>query len=74
MTWRFLFRRGVTIDQILGNSVRFMVQLRAFDDDGKLIADDTILSLDKGSDRLEDLGLSLSESKDILGRFATTHD
>ena len=43
-----------------------MVQLRAFDDDGELIADDTILNLDKGSDRLEDLGLSLSESKDIL--------
>ena len=43
-----------------------MVQLRALDDDGELIADDTILSLDKGSDRLEDLGLSLSESKDIL--------
>ncbi len=66
MTWSFLFRRGVTIHQILGNSVRFMVQLRAFDDDGELIADDTILSLDKASDRLEDLGLSIGESKDIL--------
>ena len=43
-----------------------MVQLRALDDDGELIADDTIVSLDKGSDQLEDLGLSLSESKDIL--------
>jgi len=62
----FLFRKRVTIHQELGDFVRFMVQLRAFDDDGELIADDTILSLDKGSDRLEDLGLSLSESKDIL--------
>ena len=43
-----------------------MVQLRVLDDDGELIADDTILSLDKGSDRPEDLGLSLSESKDVL--------
>ena len=62
----FLYRKRATIHQILGDFVRFMIQLRAFDDDGELIADDTILNLDKGSDRLEDLGLSLSEGKDIL--------
>ena len=43
-----------------------MVQLRVLDDDGDMIADDTIMSFDKVSDRLEDIGLSLSESKDIL--------
>ena len=46
--------------------MRFMVHLWVFDDDGELIIDDTILDLDKGSDRLEGLGLSLSDSKDIL--------
>ena len=46
--------------------MRFVVQFRALDDDGELIADDTIFSLDKGFDRLEDLGLSLAESKDLL--------
>ena len=66
MAGLFLFRKRATIHRILGDSVRFMVQLRAFDDDGELIADNTILSLDKGSDRLEDLGLSLSESNDLL--------
>lgn len=43
-----------------------MVQLRVLDDNGELIADDTIMSFDKASDRLEDIGLSLSESKGIL--------
>ncbi len=66
MTLLFLFRKRVTINQKLGDFVRFMVQLRAFGEDGDLIADDTILSLNKGFNRLEDLGLSLSESKDIF--------
>ena len=46
--------------------MRFVVQLRVLDDDGEMIADDTIISFDKVSDRLEDIGLSLSESKDVL--------
>ena len=41
-----------------------------FDDDGELIADDTILSLDKGSDRLEDLGSVAGREQGCFGRSA----
>ena len=38
--------------------MRFMVQLRAFDNDGELVADNIIICLDKGSDHLCQLARS----------------
>jgi hypothetical protein len=52
-----------------GTSMRFTIQLRITDDEGREIADDEIISLDKGDDRLEAIGLSLGEAKDLLSHL-----
>jgi hypothetical protein len=49
--------------------MRFTVQLRITDDEGREIADDEIISLDKSNDRLEAIGLSLGEAKDLLSHL-----
>jgi hypothetical protein len=49
--------------------MRFTIQLRIIDDEGREIADDEIISLDKTDDRLEAIGLSLGEAKDLLSHL-----
>lgn len=49
--------------------MRFTIQLRITDDAGREIADDEIIRLDKGEDRLEAIGLSLGEAKDLLSHL-----
>src|SRR5690242_21727684 len=42
------------------------IQLRIVADDDSVISEDEILSLEKGDDRLEAIGLSLGEAKALL--------
>jgi hypothetical protein len=49
-----------------GTSMRFEIQLRIVGDDNNVISEDAILHLDKGADRLEAIGLSLTDAKVVL--------
>ena len=49
-------------------AVHVQLQLRIVSDDDTVIRDEVILQLDKRADQLEAIGLSLEESKDLLGR------
>lgn len=53
--------------------MRIEVNLRVVSDDGEILCDDaTMLAIVKRHDRLEAIGLSLDEGKDLLtGRAAT---
>ncbi len=46
--------------------MRFEIKLRIVTDAGDAINDEVILTLDKGHERLEEIGLSLAEAKDLL--------
>jgi hypothetical protein len=46
--------------------VHLTIQLQLVDDHGDLMSDKTILGLDKGTDQLGEIGLSLEEGKAIL--------
>ncbi len=46
--------------------MRVQVKLRILSDDGTLISDDEVLHLDKASDQIETIGLSLAEAKTLM--------
>ena len=46
--------------------MHFTIHLRQVDDQGSLMSDETIFSLDKGIDQLAEIGLSLEEGNTIL--------
>lgn len=46
--------------------MRIRMRMQIVDDDGTVLADDTVLELAKGTARLETLGLSLAEAKQML--------
>jgi hypothetical protein len=49
-----------------GMSMRIEIQLRIIGDDDRMISADEVLPFDKGDDRLEAIGLSLSDAKAVL--------
>ncbi len=49
--------------------MHFTIHLRQVDDQGSLMRDEAIFSLDKGIDQLAEIGLSLEEGKTILARL-----
>ena len=46
--------------------MRVQVKLRILSDDGTLISEDEVLHLDKASDQIETIGLSLAEAKTLM--------
>ena len=49
--------------------MRFEIRLRIVADEGEAISDEEVLTLEKDHERIEAVGLSLGESKTLLGRL-----
>src|ERR1700742_3164193 len=49
--------------------MRVQIQLKITTEDGEVIDDGEVLALEKGCDRLDAIGLSLAEAKDLLSRL-----
>jgi hypothetical protein len=62
-----LFRPIETNKATQGISVHLTIQLQLVDDHGDLMSDKTILGLDKGTDQLGEIGLSLEVSVMLPG-------
>ena len=50
----------------IGTNMRIEIQLRIVGDDDSVISTDEVLYLDKSDDKLEAIGLALSEAKGVL--------
>jgi hypothetical protein len=49
--------------------MRFEIRLRIVADEGEAISDEEVLTLEKDHERIEAVGLSLGESKTLLGHL-----
>jgi hypothetical protein len=49
--------------------MRITIKLQIAGDDGTLLVEDDVLVLDKGHHHVEEIGLSLAETKDLLARL-----
>ncbi len=50
--------------------MRFEIRLRIVADEGETISNEEVVILEKGQERIEAVGLSLSKSKTLLGHLS----